>query len=221
MNRYIVVNTKAKNSAVWETIGDNYTPSKGEVCIIVPPSDKIDTTKEPTSTDTTNSNIIYTTDDNGNLTLHTETADRNKVAPIAIKIGDGQDGFEKGVKYCFVKAVVWFTNMDCQKRHEEFIPRNYKNFNESEYQKYDNYDAINIDNVNDIPVDYYGVLGVPITFLHKHNPEQFEIIGATESEGKGFSCGIWRGGIAQPVVNGKRIFKRLFIRRKKETKNGN
>ena len=93
MNRYIVVNTKAKNSAVWETIGDNYTPSKGEVCIIVPPSDKIDTTKEPTSTDTTNSNIIYTTDDNGNLTLHTETADRNKVAPIAIKIGDGSTIF--------------------------------------------------------------------------------------------------------------------------------
>lgn len=93
MNRYIVVNTKAKNSAVWETIGDNYTPSKGEVCIIVPPSDKIDTTKEPTSTDTTSSNIIYTTDDNGNLTLHTETADRNKVAPVAIKIGDGSTIF--------------------------------------------------------------------------------------------------------------------------------
>lgn len=93
MNRYIVVNTKAKNSAVWETIGDNYTPSKGEVCIIVPPSDKIDITKEPTSTDTTNSNIIYTTDDNGNLTLHTETADRNKVVPIAIKIGDGSTIF--------------------------------------------------------------------------------------------------------------------------------
>lgn len=93
MNRYIVVNTKAKNSAVWETIGDNYTPSKGEVCIIVPPSDKIDITKEPTSTDTTNSNIIYTIDDNGNLTLHTETADRNKVAPIAIKIGDGSTIF--------------------------------------------------------------------------------------------------------------------------------
>ena len=93
MNRYIVVNTKAKNSAVWETIGANYTPSKGEVCIIVPPSDKIDTTKEPTSTDVTNSNIIYVTDDNGNLTLHTETADRNKVAPIAIKIGDGSTIF--------------------------------------------------------------------------------------------------------------------------------
>ena len=93
MNRYIVVNTKAKNSAVWETIGDNYTPSKGEVCIIVPPSDKIDITKEPTSTDATNSNIIYVTDDNGNLTLHTETADRNKVAPIAIKIGDGSTIF--------------------------------------------------------------------------------------------------------------------------------
>ena len=101
---------------------------------------------------------------------------------VSTKIGDGNDGFEKGVKYCFVKAVVWFTNLDCQKRHDEFIPRNYKSYNENDYKKYDNYDAINVDNVNDIPVDYYGTIGVPITFLHKHNPDQFEIIGLGNSK---------------------------------------
>ena len=101
---------------------------------------------------------------------------------VSTKIGDGNDGFEKGVKYCFVKAVVWFTNLDCQKRHDEFIPRNYKSYNENDYKKYDNYDAINVDNVNDIPVDYYGTIGVPITFLHKRNPDQFEIIGLGNSK---------------------------------------
>ena len=59
-------------------------------------------------------------------------------------------------------------------------------------------------------------MGVPITFIDKFNPEQFEIIGATESEGKGFSCGLWsaESGIPQPVVGGVRRYKRLFIRRK-------
>ena len=57
---------------------------------------------------------------------------------------------------------------------------------------------------------------MPITFLDKFNPEQFEIIGATESEGKGFSCGLWdaTSGVAQPLINGERKYKRLFIRRK-------
>ena len=57
-------------------------------------------------------------------------------------------------------------------------------------------------------------MGVPITFLTKYNPEQFEIIGATESEGKGFSEGLWRpeSGVSQAMINGKRVYKRLFIR---------
>ena len=60
-----------------------------------------------------------------------------------------------------------------------------------------------------------GVMGVPITFLDKWCPDQFEIIGATESEGKGFSKGLWdsSSGISQPVVNGERVYKRLFVRR--------
>lgn len=62
-----------------------------------------------------------------------------------------------------------------------------------------------------------GVMGVPITFMDKYNPEQFEIIGATESEGKGFSQGLWDedSGVAQPMVASNRIYKRLFIRPKK------
>ncbi|MDY4082971.1 MAG: adenine-specific methyltransferase EcoRI family protein [Eubacteriales bacterium] len=59
-------------------------------------------------------------------------------------------------------------------------------------------------------------MGVPVTFLDKYNPEQFEIVGATESEGKGFSCGLWdeNSGVAQAISGGKRKYKRLFIRRK-------
>jgi hypothetical protein len=75
-----------------------------------------------------------------------------------------------------VSGVVWFTNLDISKRHEDFIL--YKTYygNESEYPKFDHYNAINVDKANDIPIDYTGLMGVPITFLSKYNPEQFEII---------------------------------------------
>jgi hypothetical protein len=69
---------------------------------------------------------------------------------------------------------------------------------------------------NAIPKDYKGVMGVPITFLDKYSPEQFEIIGATESEGKGFSNGLWteKSKISQPVVNNGKLYKRIFIKHK-------
>ena len=60
-------------------------------------------------------------------------------------------------------------------------------------------------------------MGVPITFMDKYNPEQFEVVGATESEGKGFSNGLWLGETAQATVNGERVYKRLFIRSKKRS----
>ena len=73
--------------------------------------------------------------------------------------------------------ICWFTNLEIKKRNEELIlHRTYKG-NEAAYPKYDNYDAINVNKVADIPVDYYGVMGVPITFLDKYNPDQFEILG--------------------------------------------
>ncbi len=71
--------------------------------------------------------------------------------------------------------VCWFTNLDISKRHEEIVL--FKQYNSDEYPKYDNYDAINIDKLADIPVDYRDKMGVPITFLDKYNPDQFEIIG--------------------------------------------
>ena len=73
----------------------------------------------------------------------------------------------------------WFTNLDISKRHEDLIL--YKIYNKSDYPKYDNYDAINVDITKDIPMDYKGAMGVPITFMDKYNPEQFEIIGLGNS----------------------------------------
>lgn len=75
-----------------------------------------------------------------------------------------------------VSGVVWYTNMETKKRHEDLIL--YKTFkgNENDYPKYENYDAINVDKTKDIPMDYEGVIGVPITFIDKYNPDQFEII---------------------------------------------
>ncbi len=74
----------------------------------------------------------------------------------------------------------WYTNMEIKKRHEELIL--YRYYNENDYPKYDNYDAINVDKVTDIPVDYDDIMGVPITFLDKHNPNQFEIIGLSDAD---------------------------------------
>lgn len=77
-------------------------------------------------------------------------------------------------EYIKVPAIAWFTNLDHKKRHEELIL--YKKYSPNDYRKYDNYDAINVDKVSEIPCDYDGVMGVPITFLDKYNPEQFEIV---------------------------------------------
>src|SRR5690554_6079576 len=74
-----------------------------------------------------------------------------------------------------VSGVVWFTNLDISKRHEDLIL--YKNYNEEDYPTYENFNAINVNKTKDIPMDYSGFIGVPITFLDKYNPDQFEIIG--------------------------------------------
>ncbi len=118
--------------------------------------------------------------------------------------------------------ILWYTNLEIPKRHEPMLlggsyERGSKN---GMFPKYDNYDAINVDRVCDIPEDYDGVMGVPITFLDKYCPEQFDLVGTTESEGKGFSNGLWisNSGVAQPVVKNERKYKRLFIKRKTTTK---
>ncbi|PXW50037.1 adenine-specific methyltransferase EcoRI-like protein [Grimontella sp. AG753] len=112
-----------------------------------------------------------------------------------------------------VSGVVWYTSLDHSKRHEEMILVRRYHGNEASYPRYDNYNAIEVSRTQDIPLDYEGAMGVPITFLTKYNPDQFEIIGATESEGKGFSYGLWKpeSGVAQAAINGQRVYKRLFI----------
>ncbi len=84
-------------------------------------------------------------------------------------------------KYMARSPSIWFTNLDHKKRHEDLIL--YKTFkgHEEEYPHYDNYDAIEVGQTADIPLDYEGVMGVPITFLDKYNPEQFEIVGITKT----------------------------------------
>ena len=76
----------------------------------------------------------------------------------------------------------WFTNLDNDKRHEELIL--YRTYNAEDYPTYDNYDAINVDKVAEIPMDWDGAMGVPITFLDKYNPDQFEILGMTDRENR-------------------------------------
>lgn len=84
---------------------------------------------------------------------------------------------EKGNRIVSTNNTCWFTNLDTPKRHEDLIL--YKSYTPEEYPKYDNYDAIEVCKTNEIPMNYEGVMGVPITFLDKYNPDQFEIVGMT------------------------------------------
>lgn len=108
-----------------------------------------------------------------------------------------------------VSGVQWFTNLDTTKRHEDLIL--YKKYNAEEYPRYDNYDAIEVSKTADIPIDYAGVMGVPITFLNKYNPDQFEIIGCNRGVDQDPNGIYGRGSL----LNGKETFKRLFIRNKR------
>ncbi|NLZ45546.1 MAG: modification methylase [Clostridiales bacterium] len=86
---------------------------------------------------------------------------------------------ENGVKYFSMGRILWYTNLDTTKRHEDMIL--YKKYTKEEYPNYSNYNAIEVPKVADIPMDYDGAMGVPITFVDKYNPDQFEIIGQTHS----------------------------------------
>ncbi len=115
---------------------------------------------------------------------------------------------ENGKKYIRVKGVRWFTNLDYPERHENLIL--YKNYNPDEYPKYDNYDAINVDKTADIPMDYDGAMGVPITFLDKYNPEQFEILGIDRYIKDNPHYG------HRFKINNKEIYARILIRKIKK-----
>ena len=82
---------------------------------------------------------------------------------------------ETGQKWRSMGNICWYSNLDIAKRHDNLIL--YKQFNDNDYPHYENYEGIDVGAVKDIPVDYYGVMGVPITFLNVYNPAQFEIVG--------------------------------------------
>jgi hypothetical protein len=114
---------------------------------------------------------------------------------------------ESGQKWRSFGNMCWFTNLDIKKRHEDIIL--YKSYNEDEYPHYDEYNAINVNRVAEIPMDYKGKMGVPITFVDKYNPDQFEILGIDRyvednpNYGKRFK------------INGKEKYARILIKNKK------
>lgn len=127
---------------------------------------------------------------------------------------------EKGNLIASFGNICWFTNLDIKKRHEELIL--VRKYNEEKYPKYDNYDAIEVSQVKEIPYDYDGVMGVPITFLDKFSPDQFEIEGmaAGNTKATGFYYNVKyvphpqdRGGCG--VVKGERKYARILVRNKK------
>lgn len=112
-----------------------------------------------------------------------------------------------------VSGVVWFTNLDHSKRHEEIILVKRYTGKEASYPTYDNYDAIEVSKTQDIPTDYTGLIGVPITFLTKYNPKQFAIIGASDNGAIDATYKLAHfKRHNEPYLNGKKTYKRLFIR---------
>lgn len=113
---------------------------------------------------------------------------------------------ENGQKWRSLGNAMWLTNIDNERRHKEI--KLTKFYNEKDYPKYDNYDAINVKTINDIPCDYYGIMGVPITIINRYNKDQFEIIGEA-NHGSDNEYDLFK-----PIINGKEIFKRILIKRR-------
>ena len=123
---------------------------------------------------------------------------------------------EEGKKIARVSTSCWFTNLPVRKHNENIIL--YKGYNPEDYPKYDNYNAINVNTYTDIPFDYNGIMGVPITFLDKYNPNQFEIIGCSDRGGDNRpainAIRLTLKAEDSPKINGKKLYTRVFIRRK-------
>jgi hypothetical protein len=123
---------------------------------------------------------------------------------------------ENGQKWRSMGNICWFTNLDIAKRHEELDL--YKHYSPEEYPEYDSYKAINVNKVADIPMDYDGIMGVPITFLDKYNPEQFEILNCNDYR-KFESVPLKAHGLIKDkdgAINGKPTYARILIRRKQK-----
>ncbi|MCY3626734.1 MAG: modification methylase [Gammaproteobacteria bacterium] len=107
-----------------------------------------------------------------------------------------------------ISPVVWYTNLDHHRRHEEMFL--FRKYSKQKFPKYDNYDAIHVENVNDIPKDYPGEMGVPTTFVDKWNPDQFELVGTDRQVTKAKS-----GKQSRFYLDGKELFAKFVIRNKR------
>jgi hypothetical protein len=123
---------------------------------------------------------------------------------------------ENGNRIVSSNNTCWFTNLDNTKRNEHLIL--YQNYDSEKYPTYDNYNAIEVSKVANIPHDYDGVMGVPITFIDKYNPKQFQIVGSDYSIKSGLLPELinsnWKGKIDRAYLNGKRMYARIFIKLK-------
>lgn len=130
---------------------------------------------------------------------------------------------ENGQRFIRVKGIRWFTNLDMPQRHKRLPLK--EEFSEENYPKYENYDAVNVSRTANIPFDYDGVMGVPITFLDKYSPDQFEILMLANGNVRANSSpeilkrvgyskhDLDKGGVG--IVDGKRSYARILIQRKK------
>lgn len=154
---------------------------------------------------------------------------KDKKAWLGVNMGRGISGFivpnhyelygsesrvdENGNRIVATNNCLWLTNLDNPKRHEELIL--YKNYSAEEYPTYDNYNAINVDKTKDIPMDYHGAMGVPITFLDKYNPEQFEILDGIGRYSMLTGPTLETQGTYLTMINGKPKFARIIIKNKR------
>ena len=127
---------------------------------------------------------------------------------------------QSGQKWMSLGTICWFTNLDVEKRHENLMM--HKTHSPQEYPSYDNYDAINVDKVANIPINYDGVMGVPLTFLNRHNPDQFEILGNDYNVRQGLLPELvkagWDGKTDRGYINGNRLYSRIFIQHKRKSR---
>ena len=110
-------------------------------------------------------------------------------------------------------GICWYTNLDIDKYNEAIIL--YKKYTPTEYPKYDNYDAINVNKLKEIPIDYAGVMGVPITIFSRHNPEQFEILGLTNTGELNEGIRYKDTSHGRALVAGKEVYTRILIKKVK------
>ena len=113
---------------------------------------------------------------------------------------------ETGQKWRSLGNAMWLTNIDNERRHNKLELK--KKYNQEDYPKYDNFDAINVKTINDIPYDYFGIMGVPITIINRYNSEQFEIVGEA-NHGSDNEYDLFK-----PLLNGKALYKKILIRRR-------